>query len=323
MFLQIMGLAKRFDDVLAVDGIDLDIEAGKLVSILGPSGCGKTTMLRMIGGFVKPDKGRIILDGEDITGMSPERRPLCTVFQNYALFPHLTVMGNIYYGLRFKKDHSKQEKMEKALNMIKLVGLSGLENKNIGFLSGGQQQRVALARALVLDPKLLLLDEPLSNLDAKLRVRMREEIKTVQQKLDITMIFVTHDQEEAMSMSDKVVVMNEGRIEQAGSPKEIYENPMNHFVADFIGRINMVKMTDGLIGVRPEHIKMTRDEGSLLGEVVHKHYMGSYTIYTIKAGDQILQADIPNGTDEGFQAGDKAGITFQRQIYFNSYTKSV
>lgn len=318
MFLQIKGLVKRFDDVPAVDGIDLDIEAGRLVSILGPSGCGKTTTLRMIGGFVKPDRGSITLDGEDITGMSPERRPLCTVFQNYALFPHMTVMGNIYYGLRFKKDQSKQERMEKALNMIKLVGLSGLENKNIGLLSGGQQQRVALARALVLDPKLLLLDEPLSNLDAKLRVRVREEIKAVQQKLGITMIFVTHDQEEAMSMSDKVVVMNEGRIEQIGSPKEIYGNPVNHFVADFIGRINMIKMKEALIGVRPEHVKITCDEGVMQGEIIQKHYMGSYTIYMIKAGDQILQADIPNGANEDFQTGDKVGIAFQRQICFNS-----
>lgn len=301
--------------MIAVDNIDLDVEAGSLVSILGPSGCGKTTTLKMIGGFVKPDRGRIMLDGEDITYMPPEKRPLCTVFQNYALFPHMTVMENIYYGLRFKKGLKEKEKKEKANNMISLVGLSGMENKNIGLLSGGQQQRVALARALALDPKLLLLDEPLSNLDAKLRIRMRQEIKEVQKKLGITMIFVTHDQEEAMSISDKVVVMNEGRIEQIGTPEEIYQNPANRFVADFIGRINLIKTQKGLKGVRPEYVKLSLVAGDEEGEIIEKHYMGSYTIYMVDMGEIILQSDSPNGANESFNVGDKVHVTLVKEVF--------
>lgn len=315
MFLQITDLVKGFDNMIAVDNIDLDVEAGSLVSILGPSGCGKTTTLKMIGGFVKPDRGRIMLDGEDITYMPPEKRPLCTVFQNYALFPHMTVMENIYYGLRFKKGLKEKEKKEKANNMISLVGLSGMENKNIGLLSGGQQQRVALARALALDPKLLLLDEPLSNLDAKLRIRMRQEIKEVQKKLGITMIFVTHDQEEAMSISDKVVVMNEGRIEQIGTPEEIYQNPANRFVADFIGRINLIKTQKGLKGVRPEYVKLSLVAGDEEGEIIEKHYMGSYTIYMVDMGDIILQSDSPNGANESFNVGDKVHVTLVKEVF--------
>lgn len=301
--------------MIAVDNIDLDVEAGSLVSILGPSGCGKTTTLKMIGGFVKPDRGRIMLDGEDITYMPPEKRPLCTVFQNYALFPHMTVMENIYYGLKFKKGLKEKEKKEKANNMISLVGLSGMENKNIGLLSGGQQQRVALARALALDPKLLLLDEPLSNLDAKLRIRMRQEIKEVQKKLGITMIFVTHDQEEAMSISDKVVVMNEGRIEQIGTPEEIYQNPANRFVADFIGRINLIKTQKGLKGVRPEYVKLSLVAGDEEGEIIEKHYMGSYTIYMVDMGEIILQSDSPNGANESFNVGDKVHVTLVKEVF--------
>lgn len=315
MFLQITDLVKGFDNMIAVDNIDLDVEAGSLVSILGPSGCGKTTTLKMVGGFVKPDRGRIMLDGEDITYMPPEKRPLCTVFQNYALFPHMTVMKNIYYGLRFKKGLKEKEKKEKANNMISLVGLSGMENKNIGLLSGGQQQRVALARALALDPKLLLLDEPLSNLDAKLRIRMRQEIKEVQKKLGITMIFVTHDQEEAMSISDKVVVMNEGRIEQIGTPEEIYQNPANRFVADFIGRINLIKTQKGLKGVRPEYVKLSSVAGDEEGEIIEKHYMGSYTIYMVDMGDIILQSDSPNGANESFNVGDKVHVTLVKEVF--------
>lgn len=315
MFLQITDLVKGFDNMIAVDNIDLDVEAGSLVSILGPSGCGKTTTLKMIGGFVKPDRGRIMLDGEDITYMPPEKRPLCTVFQNYALFPHMTVMENIYYGLKFKKGLKEKEKKEKANNMISLVGLSGMENKNIGLLSGGQQQRVALARALALDPKLLLLDEPLSNLDAKLRIRMRQEIKEVQKKLGITMIFVTHDQEEAMSISDKVVVMNEGRIEQIGTPEEIYQNPANRFVADFIGRINLIKTQKGLKGVRPEYVKLSLVAGDEEGEIIEKHYMGSYTIYMVDMGEIILQSDSPNGANESFNVGDKVHVTLVKEVF--------
>lgn len=315
MFLQITDLVKGFDNMIAVDNIDLDVEAGSLVSILGPSGCGKTTTLKMIGGFVKPDRGSIMLDGEDITYVPPEKRPLCTVFQNYALFPHMTVMENIYYGLRFKKGLKEKEKKEKANNMISLVGLSGMENKNIGLLSGGQQQRVALARALALDPKLLLLDEPLSNLDAKLRIRMRQEIKEVQKKLGITMIFVTHDQEEAMSISDKVVVMNEGRIEQIGTPEEIYQNPANRFVADFIGRINLIKTQKGLKGVRPEYVKLSSVAGDEEGEIIEKHYMGSYTIYMVDMGDIILQSDSPNGANESFNVGDKVHVTLVKEVF--------
>ncbi len=241
---ELKNLSKRFMDegkiITAVDNVNITFEKGKLTTLLGPSGCGKTTTLRCIGGFYKPEEGQVLIGSEDVKGVPPYRRPTGTVFQNYALFPHMSVFENIAYGLRVKKLDKKEikDKVEKGL---KLLQLDNMGERLPTQLSGGQQQRVAIARLLVNEPKVLLLDEPLSNLDAKLRIYMREEIKNIQRELGLTTIYVTHDQEEAMTLSDQMAVMNKGRIEQVGTPLEIYNRPANKFVADFIGEANFIE----------------------------------------------------------------------------------
>jgi iron(III) transport system ATP-binding protein len=229
-------------EVTAVDNVSLQIEKGEFITLLGPSGCGKTTTLRMIAGFEFPTAGNISLDGEVINQLPPHKRDMSMVFQSYAIFPHLTVFENVAYGLKVKR-LAKTEISERVESVLKLVELEGFGSRTPEQLSGGQQQRVALARALVMEPKVLLLDEPLSNLDAKLREQMRSEIRRIQKQIGITSVYVTHDQTEAMTMSDRIVVMNEGRIEQVGSPTGIYRRPSNRFVADFIGRANFVQGT--------------------------------------------------------------------------------
>jgi len=239
--LELKNIAKHFGDIIAVDRLSISaINEGEFVTFLGPSGCGKTTLLRMIGGFYYPTEGEVIMHGKSINDISPDRRKTSMVFQNYALFPHMTVFGNISYGLKLRK-LSKEKIKTKVKNILKIVQLEGLEERKPTELSGGQQQRVALARSIVIEPEIILLDEPLSNLDANLRVTMRQEIRKIQKSLHLTTIFVTHDQEEAMSMSDRIIVMNEGRIEQIGTPTEIYEKPATLFVARFIGYINLIK----------------------------------------------------------------------------------
>ncbi len=229
----------RGGPVRAVDGVSFRLEPGALVTLLGPSGCGKTTTLRLIAGFERPSAGRILLDGRVINDVPANRRDMAMVFQSYAIFPHLNVFENVTYGLRVK-GLKEDEVRRKAGEVTEVTGLTGLENRQPNQLSGGQQQRVALARALVLEPKVLLFDEPLSNLDAKLRVQMREQIRSLQQQFGITAVYVTHDQAEAMVLSDLVVVMNLGRVEQVGTPYEVYRRPATAFVADFIGRANFV-----------------------------------------------------------------------------------
>ena len=236
---QLRSLTKRYDEALAVDDIDATIHAGEFFSLLGPSGCGKTTTLRMIAGFVRPTSGEILLDGVDVAQVPPHRRNVHTVFQNYALFPHLNVFDNIAFGLRRRKV-DKAEVTRRVNESIELVELSGLAGRRPLQLSGGQQQRVALARALVLRPALLLLDEPLGALDAKIRKQLRIELKALQEEVGITFIFVTHDQEEALSMSDRVAVMSNGKIEQVGTPATVYEDPATVFVADFLGISNLM-----------------------------------------------------------------------------------
>ncbi|MBQ8184679.1 MAG: ABC transporter ATP-binding protein [Lachnospiraceae bacterium] len=247
------NIVKSFDGQIILKGVNLDIYEKEFVTLLGPSGCGKTTLLRILGGFLDADEGNVIFDGEEISRKPPYERELNTVFQKYALFPHLSVYENIAFGLKIKK-MSNDVIEQKVMKMLKLIGLEGYENKNTTLLSGGQQQRVAIARALVNEPKVLLLDEPLAALDLKLRKEMQYELKRIQQEVGITFIFVTHDQEEALTMSDKIVVMNNGEIQQVGTPEETYNEPANRFVANFIGESNI------LSGVMLEDYKVRFDD---------------------------------------------------------------
>ncbi len=237
--IQFRNIVKEFDGQIVLKGVNLDIYENEFVTLLGPSGCGKTTLLRILGGFLDATEGEVIFDGEEISKVPPHKRELNTVFQKYALFPHMSVYQNIAFGLKIKK-MSKDVIEQKVMKMLKLIGLEGFENKNVTLLSGGQQQRVAIARALVNEPKVLLLDEPLGALDLKLRKEMQYELKRIQQEVGITFIFVTHDQEEALTMSDKIVVMKDGEIQQVGTPQEIYNEPENRYVANFIGESNII-----------------------------------------------------------------------------------
>ncbi|WP_229740651.1 ABC transporter ATP-binding protein [Ornithinibacillus halotolerans] len=304
------NVIKEFDDSIVVDNLSLDIRAGEFLTLLGPSGCGKTTTLRMIAGFEKPTTGKILLNGKQVDDMEPYKREVNTVFQSYSLFPHMTVFDNVAFGLKMKKV-GKEEIKERVTKALKLVQLEEYGNRKPKQLSGGQQQRIAIARAIVNNPKVLLLDEPLGALDLKLRKQMQLELKHLQQTLNITFIYVTHDQEEALTMSDRIVVMNKGKIEQIGQPVEIYERPQTRFVADFIGQTNIIEGTvseingdlatmefagqtiqipnanhvelneEVFISVRPEKMKVSRTpfEGAinLKGTFKEKIYVGSVT----------------------------------------------
>lgn len=318
--LSLRGVTKRFGSFVALNNIELDIQQGEFVALLGPSGCGKTTLLRSIAGFLKPDTGSVLIDGRDVSDLPPYRRPLNTVFQNYALFPHLTVQENVAYGPR-RQGLSRHEAVARADAALTMVGLESFGARYPRQLSGGQQQRVALARAIVNRPKLLLLDEPLSAIDLKLRKRMQLELKHLQEKLGITFVFVTHDQDEAMTMADRIVVMNAGRIEQLGSGDEIYGRPHTRFVADFIGEVNLLACTigsDGLMRLhlgdivipavtaqvgkytavlRPEHVQVIAAEGVLpdkhagadgvLKDVVS---MGSHLMLYVQVAQTVIVA---------------------------------
>lgn len=292
-------IVKQFGSQIVLKGINLDIYENEFVTLLGPSGCGKTTLLRILGGFLDADEGKVIFDGEEISSKPPYERELNTVFQKYALFPHLSVYENIAFGLKIKKV-SKDVIDQKVMKMLRLIGLEGYEDKNTTLLSGGQQQRVAIARALVNEPKVLLLDEPLAALDLKLRKEMQYELKRIQQEVGITFIFVTHDQEEALTMSDKIVVMKNGEIQQVGSPQDIYNEPANRFVANFIGESNILSGTmledykvqfDDIVFdcvdygfkknekvdvvIRPEDIDIVPvEDGKMIGEVLSVLFKG-------------------------------------------------
>ena len=258
-YLRINGIKKSFKKTEVLKNINIDIEKGELVCFLGPSGCGKTTLLRIIAGLEKNDFGEIDLNGKNISKLEPSKRNIGIVFQNYALFPNLTIGENIAYGLVNKKI-SKKEINEKVDEMLKLIGLSSHKDKYPSEISGGQQQRVALARAIVLKPDILLLDEPLSALDAKVRENLRGEIKRIQKALNITTIMVTHDQEEALTMGDKIIVFNNGEVMQEGTPEEIYYRPINDFTADFIGKINFVDQENGKVSyIRPECVEFSNE----------------------------------------------------------------
>ena len=262
----LVDLVKRYADVTAVAGINLSMPSGEFFSLLGPSGCGKTTTLRMIAGFERPDEGQILLDGNDMAQTPPHKRNVNTVFQNYALFPHLTVAENVGFGLRYK-EVSKQEAKKKVADAMELVRLSGFERRRPSQLSGGQQQRVALARALILNPAVLLLDEPLGALDAKLRKALQIELKALQEEIGITFVYVTHDQEEALTMSDRLAVMSNGRVEQIGTPSEVYEEPTTTYVADFLGVSNLMDASaagidgDGRAKVRLGEFDLVASQG--------------------------------------------------------------
>jgi spermidine/putrescine transport system ATP-binding protein len=267
--IQITDLVKRFAEVTAVDGINLDVAGGEFFSLLGPSGCGKTTTLRLIAGFEQPTEGRILLDGRDVAQTPPHKRNVNTVFQSYALFPFLTVEENVSFGLRYK-DVPRDEARKKTAEALRLVRLEGYQKRRPNQLSGGQQQRVALARALVLNPAVLLLDEPLGALDAKLRKALQIELKALQEEVGITFIYVTHDQEEALTMSDRLAVMSRGRIEQIGSPLEVYEEPSTAYVADFLGVSNMMSGTgegEGRVSLGDFHLVATSGDVGAIGRV--------------------------------------------------------
>jgi spermidine/putrescine transport system ATP-binding protein len=334
----LMGLSKRFGDLVAVDSIDLNIAGAEFFSLLGPSGCGKTTTLRMIAGFEQPTEGRILLDGTDVAYTPPHKRNVNTVFQNYALFPHLNVFDNVGFGLRRAK-RPKDELRRRVGEALELVQLTGFENRKSSQLSGGQQQRVALARALVLNPAVLLLDEPLGALDAKLRKALQIELKTLQQEVGITFLYVTHDQEEALTMSDRLAVMNGGRIEQIGAPQDVYETPETLFVADFLGVSNLMDATgrgsvDGRcrveigrfeldagggssdvtgpakVVIRPERVELEPHEADLgpnrlPGMVERVVYVGSAVQVLVRvATGETLQALVTNtGTELPYEQG--------------------
>ncbi len=353
MNIQLQDVVKKFGTLEAVSHISLEIKDGELFTLLGPSGCGKTTILRLIGGFHRPDVGEIYFSSKAVSSIPPYERNIGMVFQNYALWPHMTIFDNIAYGLKLKK-LPRGDISSRVLQALKLVNLAGLEKRYPGQLSGGQQQRVALARALVLNPDVLLLDEPLSNLDAKIRIQVRAEIRKLQKELAITTIYVTHDQEEALTLSDRIAVINHGKLQQIGAPRDLYENPRNPFVADFIGINNLIPgevrergeaegwftvqtkvgslicRTDDafqpgdpcLISVRPETASISqseaipRDLNVIRGTVNFASYIGNTIRYDVEIGSGVLfKVDIQNPWHHRpFPVGDKVYIQFPQEI---------
>lgn len=289
VYLELKNLNKSFGEKEVVKNLSLSLGKGELLCLLGSSGCGKTTTLKMIGGFLKPNSGEIWVDGQNITYLEPEERPVSTVFQSYALFPHLTVLENVIYGLKFQKV-KKKEARERGMEYLETVGLSDYAHAKIHEISGGQQQRVALARSLITKPKVLLLDEPLSNLDAKLRVKMRQEIKQIQNKFNITMVFVTHDQEEAMVLGDSIAIMDQGNLVQIGNPEEVYTKPANEFSRNFLGISNHFQDEHGTeIYCRPEDLIFV-ENGRIHGTILREEFLGFYRQYYIRLtnGSEII-----------------------------------
>ena len=341
--IRLEGVTKRFDDVVAVDNLTLDVPHGAFFALLGPSGCGKTTTLRMIGGFEDPSEGTIFLGDRDVTDLPPYRRDVNTVFQSYALFPHLSIFENVAFGLR-RRGVGGKDLRQQVTRILELVQLAGYEKRKPRQLSGGQQQRIALARALVNSPRVLLLDEPLGALDLKLRKEMQLFIKALQHDLGITFIHVTHDQEEAMTMADSIAVMNGGHIEQLGSPDDLYERPATPFVARFLGVSNLlqgeadgdgnVRLKDGTIvrapaskgrkgpvavGIRPEKIRLgAGEENTLAGDVRERAYIGVSTQYIVDTPHGPITVYVQN-TDpraSAVQAGDQVTLSWSPEATF-------
>ncbi|MGQ9494375.1 MAG: ABC transporter ATP-binding protein [Anaerolineae bacterium] len=359
--LQLENLSKQFGDVIAVRNLTLTVQDRELITFLGPSGCGKTTLLRMIAGFTKPTAGIIKLGERLITSVEqqlfvpPEKRSMGMVFQSYAVWPHMNVFDNVAYPLKLKK-MSRQEIARRVEKTLVLVKLEGLASRYPHQLSGGQQQRVALARALVMEPEILLLDEPLSNLDAKLREGMRYEIVELQRRLQMTIVYVTHDQVEAMSISHRVAIMEQGAILQVGTPREIYETPANAFVADFIGRANLLQCLvlghrdnliqcelpcdpagyqlectglpdvypvghQAVVAIRPENIEIRPYQGGLAGTILQKLYLGNCFEYLVRVGDLKLRAETPPHIE--FQEGQQVTLVISRAILVPTEQKTV
>ena len=343
--IRLVALTKRFEDVVAVDGISFDVERGSFFAMLGPSGCGKTTTLRMIGGFEEPTSGVLELGGTDVSTLPPYRRDVNTVFQSYALFPHLTVFENVAFGLRRRKVRGS-ELRRRVGEALELVGLAGLDRRKPRQLSGGQQQRIALARALVNHPRVLLLDEPLGALDLKLRKEMQLELKRIQHEVGITFVHVTHDQEEAMTMADQIVIMNNGHIEQLGTPNDLYEHPATAFVAGFLGASNLLSGTvagadrvrlecgvdvrvpppalagrSGTVrgGVRPEKLRLGGAEGNTLsGTVTESAYIGVSTQYIVDTPAGAITVYVQNDRPgaNGVHPGEALTLTWSPESTF-------
>jgi len=337
------NIVKKFNETTAVDNISCDFEPGTLTTLLGPSGCGKTTSLRLVAGLERATSGNILIDNEDVTIKPATDRDVSMVFQSYALFPHMSVLENVSYGLKMI-NVKKSEYIEKSINTLNLVGLENYENRMPSELSGGQQQRVAVARAIVLEPKVLLFDEPLSNLDAKLRRQVREDIRSIQQKLSVTTIYVTHDQEEALAISDKVIVMNNAIIAQEGTPKELYSSPKTKFVANFIGDSNIIKVdidddkssdtysinfsninfkinsklqikNSASISIRPEKIKLNdvNIENSIEGVVISSAFVGNTYQYDVRTSFGDLYV-VSNETKNFKKVNDNIYLTFDEKF---------
>ena len=310
---ELRGVTRRFAEVAAVDALDLAVVRGEFLSLLGPSGCGKTTTLRLIAGFEKPDEGTILIDGSDVSRLPPYRRPVNTVFQSYALFPHLSVLDNVAYGLKQRRI-PRQERRSRAQEMLELVHLPQIASRRPRELSGGQQQRVALARALVMSPKVLLLDEPLGALDLQVRKALQIELKRIQESVGITFVYVTHDQEEALAMSDRVAVMNAGRIEQLAPPQEIYDTPATEFVARFIGDTNFVDASSGKLAVRPEQVRLSRTGEGVQGTVVLRMVIGAAVqcVVRLDDGQEVLTRTQRSGDSvaESLEEGERVTVSW-------------
>jgi len=317
VIVSIRSLARSFGEVRAVDGVDLEIYSGEFLTLLGPSGSGKTTVLRMIAGFEKPDSGVITLGGKDVSQLPPYERDVNTVFQDYALFPHMNVLANIEYGLRVK-GISKEERRARSLDALRQIRLEGFENRKPAQLSGGQRQRVALARALVNRPSVLLLDEPLGALDLKLREQMQIELKQLQREVGITFVFVTHDQEEALTMSDRIAVFNHGKIEQLGTPREIYDNPKSAFVSEFVGQTNRIEIDGAKINIRPEFVTVsklgTSGDRVLQGKLVDEIFVGAATRYLVETTNGISMISTQLAGE--VNVGDQVNLSWEKAKEF-------